>query len=108
MKCPRCLAVCLDDDPSCPACHAPFGGSRDGRAVVVADRPPRAPRLALAALAVGAVLGPALGPLTGRSIVPVPSPPPALDPNLFLWTLLGASLGLALGYGLGVALSRPK
>ena len=108
MKCPRCLAVCLDDDPSCPACHSPFSGSRDGRAVVVADRPPRAPRLALAALAVGAVLGPALGPLTGRSIVPVPSPPPALDPNLLLWALLGASLGLALGYGLGVALSRPK
>ena len=108
MKCPRCLAVCLDDDPFCPSCHAPFGGSRDGRAVVVADRQPWAPRIALAGLGVGTVLGPVLGPLTGRSIIQVPSPPPAINPNLLLLTLLGASLGLALGYGVGVALFRPK
>jgi hypothetical protein len=108
VKCPRCLAVCLEDDPSCPSCRTPFGGSRDGQAVVVADRPPHATRLALVSLAVGGGLGPLVGPLTGRAIVRVPTPPPALDPNILLWGLLGAALGLAVGYGLGVALFRPK
>src|SRR3954470_17435897 len=108
VKCPRCLAVCLEDDPFCPSCRTPFGGSPDGQAVVVANRPHRGTRLALVSLAVGGGLGPLVGPLTGRVIVRVPSPPPALDLNILLWGLLGAALGLAIGYGLGAALYRSK
>jgi len=109
MKCPRCLAVCLDDDPQCPSCRMSFAVDPVELPIArAARRSSYAARLGLVSLAVGAGLGPLVGPLTGATIVKPPTAPGALDLNSLLWGGLGAAIGLTIGYGLGMAMFRSK
>lgn len=99
MKCPRCLSVCLDDDPICFSCHRPFAGSVLPWADVEGAY---AGRLALVFMLVGTCLGPVLGRafLPGRSTE-------LFDAWSIGFAAVGAGAGALLGYFLGTVVLRP-
>ena len=93
MKCPYCLAVCLEDDPACISCHR----SLLGGPVITAQQARRrcAVRMAMVLTAFGACLG----PVALRAFFP------HYSRDLFdQWSLLSAGCGAALGGILGFAL----
>lgn len=93
MKCPRCLSVCLDDDPICFSCHRPFVGVILGRSELSRAF---ATRMALIFL----VFGTCLGPVVCRAYFPSMSRE-LFDFNSLAFAGAGAALGAMLGYALG-------
>jgi hypothetical protein len=99
VKCPRCLSVCLDDDPICFTCHRPFSGD----VVPWSDvQGAYTSRLAIVFMIVGTCLGPVLG----RAFLP------GYSTELFdSWSLgfaaIGAGAGALLGYFLGTLVVGP-
>lgn len=99
MKCPRCLSVCLEDDPICFACHHPL--SAPARAWAI-GRGTQASRMALIMMIFGACLGPvicqAFFPGMSREL---------FDFNSLAFAGTGAALGAMIGYALGGFVGGP-
>jgi len=105
MKCPRCLAVCLDTDPHCFSCRAPFGNSRNVRPGAENGKPPYSTRLSM----IFGCLGACLGPVLGSSITLIPSSGNGgLDLNQACWAGIGAAAGGTVGFVLGMLLFGSK
>ena len=99
MKCPRCLAVCMDDDPFCFSCRAPFG--KNGKVLPGAERgkPPYAARLSM----ILACVGGCVAPVFGKDLPVVTTPPgDGIDLNNVIWAGIGGTIAGTLGYALGM------
>ncbi len=100
MKCPRCLAVCLDTDPYCFSCRAPFGNNRNAPPGAENGKPPYATRLSM----IFAVLGACLGPVLGKDLTLIPSSGGGLDLNQAMWAGIGGAVCGTLGFAIGAML----
>lgn len=99
MKCPRCLSVCLEDDPICFGCRQPLGARAVPWATV---RGTQATRMAI----IMSVFGACVGPVICQAFFPGMSRE-LFDFNSLAFAGTGAALGAMLGYALGGFVGGP-
>jgi len=102
MKCPRCLAVCMDTDPFCFSCRSPFSRKQDNVLPgAEGGKPPYAARLSMIFMCVGACLGPVVGKEYGFISS---SGGGGIDFGSAMWAGIGAAITGTLGYAIGMML----
>lgn len=100
MKCPHCLAVCLDTDPFCFSCRAPFSKNRHALPGGENGKPPYATRISM----IFALLGACLVPIVCKGIELIPPSGGGLDLNQICWGGIGGAAGGTLGAAIGMIL----